>query len=153
MPETTQTLSREWPKITAKTSLDELVSAISAIPTPESPDSSTAALENPAVARCCHAYTQALKAATQQGKDRFARTADAGRAYRQAMPPLSGHENIRDFIACVAHAMLIDAISGSDGARLLYAAQVAHATHRAPSSRRRISPESSHIAIEKAEKP
>jgi hypothetical protein len=42
------------------------------------------------------------------------------------MPPLSGPENIRDFIACVAHAMLIGAILGPDGARLLYAAQVAY---------------------------
>jgi hypothetical protein len=46
------------------------------------------------------------------------------------MPPLSGDENIRDFIACTAHGMLIDAISGTDAARLLYAAQVAHTTRR-----------------------
>jgi hypothetical protein len=41
------------------------------------------------------------------------------------MPSLSGPDNIRDFIACVAHGMLIGAIRDTDGARLLYAAQVA----------------------------
>jgi hypothetical protein len=35
------------------------------------------------------------------------------------MPQLSGQENIRDFIACVAYGMLIKAITGPDGARLL----------------------------------
>ncbi len=49
------------------------------------------------------------------------------------MPPLSGEQNIRDFIACAAHGMLIDAIDPPVGARLLYAAQVAHRTlHKSP---------------------
>jgi hypothetical protein len=46
------------------------------------------------------------------------------------MPPLSGYENIRDFIACVAHAMLIGAIQSEQGSKLLYAAQVALCTVR-----------------------
>ena len=36
------------------------------------------------------------------------------------------------FIACVAYGMLIEAISGCDGARLLYAAQVAQSALRTP---------------------
>jgi hypothetical protein len=51
-------------------------------------------------------------------------------AFRKAIPQLSGQENIRDFIACVAYGMLIKAIPGAEGARLLYAAQVANSTIR-----------------------
>jgi hypothetical protein len=41
------------------------------------------------------------------------------------MPPLSGYQSICDFIACVAHGMVIGAIGDTNGARLLHAAQVA----------------------------
>ena len=85
---------------------------------------------NPAVAHCCAASARACKAALATGKTKFSSDLDAERAYRHAMPPLSGYENIRDFIACVAHGMLIGAIQGTDGARLLYAAQVAATTVR-----------------------
>ena len=44
------------------------------------------------------------------------------------MPPLEGAQNIRYFIDCIAHAMLIEAIPTSDGTRLLYAAQVGWST-------------------------
>jgi hypothetical protein len=47
------------------------------------------------------------------------------KAFQKSLPPLTGPENIQNFIACVAHGMLIGAILGSDAARLLYAAQVA----------------------------
>jgi hypothetical protein len=47
-------------------------------------------------------------------------------AYCTAMPPLTGASNIRDFIACVTYAMMIDIIPGNQGTRLLYAARVAH---------------------------
>jgi hypothetical protein len=49
----------------------------------------------------------------------------ADKAYREAMPPLSGHQNILDFIACTAHGMLIEAINENACAKLIYAAQVA----------------------------
>ena len=49
-------------------------------------------------------------------------------AYRLAMPPLSGYQNICDFIACAGYGMLLGAIKESNGAKLLYAAQVALAT-------------------------
>ena len=50
----------------------------------------------------------------------------AARAYREAMPPLSGTENIRNFIACVAQGMLLDVFTGPESTRLLYAAPVAN---------------------------
>ncbi len=54
----------------------------------------------------------------------------AEKAYLDAMPSLSGHENIRDFVACVTNAMLIGAITDNQGTKLLYAAQVALTTVR-----------------------
>jgi hypothetical protein len=90
--------------------------------------------DNPAVAICLNAYAQAHKAALAHGKGNVFANLDAFAAYRSAMPPLSGEENIRNFIACTAHGMLIDAIDAPIGARLLYAAQVAHRTlHKSPS--------------------
>jgi hypothetical protein len=126
MSNSTETLSGVCPKITTRTTLDGLISAISSVPKPQPPNLSIPAAANPAVVRCCQAYAHALKTATQQGKSRYSASSDAEKAYREAMPPLSGPSNIRDFVACVTHAMLIKAINGSEGTRLLYAAQVAH---------------------------
>jgi hypothetical protein len=61
----------------------------------------------------------------------FARVA-AHKAFQKSLPPLAGQENIQNFIACVAHGMLIGAILSQDGARLLYAAQVAKAAANSP---------------------
>ena len=79
----------------------------------------------PAVARCCDAGTRAYRTVLAKERNRFEASKAASEAYRLAMPPLVGAESIRDFIACVAHGMLIGAIGSDDGARLLYAAQVA----------------------------
>jgi hypothetical protein len=49
----------------------------------------------------------------------------AGKAFRLAMPPLSGYRNICDFIACAGYGMLMGAIKSESGTKLLYAAQVA----------------------------
>jgi hypothetical protein len=79
----------------------------------------------PAVARCCEAWQLAYDAELKKGKhDCLAREA-AGGAYRNAMPPLSDTESIRDFVACVAHGLLIKAIEDNSVGKLIYAAQVA----------------------------
>ena len=52
------------------------------------------------------------------------------------MPPLLGAENIRDFIACVAHGMLIGTIENKDATKLLYAAQVAYLALNRPNPKR-----------------
>ncbi len=49
----------------------------------------------------------------------------AGYAYRNAMPLLVGPEGIRNFVACIAHGILIGAIEKEQSGPLLYAAQVA----------------------------
>jgi hypothetical protein len=50
----------------------------------------------------------------------------ARQAYRSALPPLCGSDNIRDFIACVAHGLLLEVFQGPDASKLRYAAQIAN---------------------------
>jgi hypothetical protein len=97
-------------------------------------DQFSPACANAAVARCCEACSRLFHAELAEGEDKLFPAHDAAKAYRNAMPPLSGYENIRDFIACTAHGMIIGAIYEDQGSKLLYAAQVALATlHREPS--------------------
>lgn len=93
-----------------------------------------AASENPAVARCCEALQSVLAQLEPGGRYIFP-SCECAKAYRHAMPSLSGLETIRDFIACTAHGMLIGAICATDGARLLYAAQVARGALDKPSAK------------------
>ena len=91
-----------------------------------------------AVQRCCDAWSRALadKAiAAGNLSDPLDLSWDlrryAGQAYRNAMPFLSSPVQIDAFIACVAQGMVLNAIGPKDGAKLLYAAQVAIASRRA----------------------
>jgi hypothetical protein len=88
-------------------------------------DGANSALKNAAVARCCEAWQNTFKKLAVREKDEIVASFHAAKAYRNAMPPLSGSENIQDFIACTAHGMLIGAISENRSTKLLYAAQVA----------------------------
>jgi len=104
---------------------------------PETSSAPTSA--SAAVQRCCAAYNHTLAAELPNG--RFAATTRASEAYRKAMPFLSNYSNIRDFIACVTHGMLIEAIPDDRGARFLYAAQVAlGAFYREPKPLVRLNP-------------
>jgi hypothetical protein len=103
---------------------------------PEAAVESSAACENTAVARCLNAWERTYQAEKAKRKDDYDATEEAHKAYHDAMPPLSGYENIRDFIACIAHAMLINAIRDDQGSKLLYAAQVALGTVRRQGSDR-----------------
>ena len=91
-----------------------------------------------AVKRCCAAWRRSYNACMEKGRgggaDKIsAARHQAGAAYCDAMPLLAGYENIRDFIACMAHGILIGAIPASKSGQLLYAAQVALSTvHREP---------------------
>ena len=96
---------------------------------PETPQIAPAH-SNPAVARCCAPWDQVYQQARAQGKgDTFA-AMDAGQIYRRNLPALDSLEAVRDFIACVAQGMLLGAIAGADGTRLIYAAQVADTSLR-----------------------
>ena len=111
-----------------------MTEAIQTIPAPSGANEPIAASANPAVARCLDAWARANKAERAKGKSKGDAEIAADRAYRDAMPPLAGQENIRDFIACVAYAMIDHIILADKGAKLLYAAQVAHATTRGESA-------------------
>lgn len=80
---------------------------------------------NPVVAQCLQLWNSTYKANLAINQTKFEARDCAGEAYRNAMPPLDGHDNIRNFIACVAHGVLIGAIDHKDSSKLLYAAQVA----------------------------
>jgi hypothetical protein len=97
---------------------------------PAAPNAPQPALQNPAVARCCDALDSTLKACTINGDVLPWAYIDAYKAFHAAMPPLSGYQNICDFIACVAHGMLIGAIQHTSGTKFIYAAQVAFSTVR-----------------------
>jgi len=86
------------------------------------------------VARCVDAYSRTYK--TERARTRSQDTAIncARKAFRAALPSLVGRENIRDFIACIAQAILLDVIDTADASKLLYAAQVAIAATRISSS-------------------
>jgi len=80
---------------------------------------------NPAVQRCCEARERSLEFSRAKKIGNWDTEKFAAAAYCEAMPNLSGYENIRDFIACAAHGMVIRAIDRNEGPKLLYAAQVA----------------------------
>ena len=85
-----------------------------------------------AIKRCAspfrRAYEAYLRSKPGDEYDKTIASQRASPAYCKALPPLVGRENIRDFIACVAHGILIDAIPEKKANQLLYAAQVALAT-------------------------
>jgi hypothetical protein len=76
------------------------------------------------------AWARVNKAERAKGKSRCDASTAADNAYYRAMPPLCGQENICDFIACVAHAMIVHIFQDDTATKLLYAAQVAHTTSR-----------------------
>jgi hypothetical protein len=91
---------------------------------------SSPAYQNAAVARCCDAWERAFEAEFEETDNEYTARSLARSAYRNAMPALSGHQAICDFIACVTHGMLIDAVQDKSATKLLYAAQVALSTVR-----------------------
>jgi hypothetical protein len=86
---------------------------------------SGAASLNPAIARCRAAYEIAVQREKKRNRSNHEAASAGGEAFRNAMPPLSGYENIRDFIACTAYGMMFGAVGSMDGTHFLYAAQVA----------------------------
>jgi hypothetical protein len=105
-----------------------MTEAIETTPAPIETTIPFATATNPAVARCVCVWIRVNKAERAKGKDKCDAKSAANRAYPNALPPLSGEENIRDFTACVTHVMIADIIMESSGAKYLYAAQVAHTT-------------------------
>jgi hypothetical protein len=105
-----------------------LLKAIPPSTTPILEDAYFPALNNGAVALCACAREKVYQAVLAKTKHEYYAERDAAKAYRQAMPPLSGYECICDYIACVSYGVLIGAIMERTASKLLYAAQVALAT-------------------------
>jgi hypothetical protein len=95
-------------------------------PVPDAPQASPTRID--AIDLCYHAYRLAWQAAKDRGASSSTVNLEADLAFRTALPPLVGFYRICDFIACVAHGVLLGAISGADSSKLLYAAQVASST-------------------------
>jgi len=109
--------------------------AVPASPAPADPAANPAPAApeaNPAVAWCRQAYAEAYKASKNRGSSESQAKCDGGEGYCKAMPPLCGAENIRNFIACVAYAMVAGIYLGPDANRLLYAVQVAQTATERP---------------------
>jgi hypothetical protein len=85
-----------------------------------------------AIKCCCAAWQRAydayLEGTSKDKYDKIEAAHHAGLAYCKVMPPLAGYDNIRDFLACTAHGILIEAIPQKRANQLLYAAQVALAS-------------------------
>jgi hypothetical protein len=90
------------------------------------------AASNPSIAACCNAFLRNYRVVLAKGSGSDA-TRAAVASYCATLPPLAGADNIRDFIACVAHGLLLEIIDEARAARLLYAAQVARAAGAQPS--------------------
>ena len=81
-----------------------------------------------AIRRCDAAWRRAFKSCMEDHDNEYTAATQASEAFRNAMPLLDGYDGVRNFIACVAHGILIGAISEKRGGQLLYAAQVAMAS-------------------------
>jgi hypothetical protein len=105
------------------------LSLIPSTPTPALPVDPEPKHTKAALKRCCAAWQRAFDAymedAPENNFNKVYASWEAGEAYRKAMPQISGHESIRDFIACTAHGILLGAITPQQSGSLLYAAQVA----------------------------
>ena len=67
--------------------------------------------QNPAVLICCNAYHTTYEKAIAAKHGNVFSELEAEAAFRAAMPPLSGYQNICDFIACTAYGLLIRSIN------------------------------------------
>jgi hypothetical protein len=84
--------------------------------------------ENDAVARCVRAWRITMKnecAELDEDDSDYDAKEAANAAYLHALPPLSGYQNICDFIACVSNGSMVGAIRQKDAEHLLASAKIA----------------------------
>ena len=80
---------------------------------------------NAAIRQCCEAFMTTHRACIAAGDGNVFSGLEAEKCYRAAMPPLSGYQNICDFIACTAHGISIGAINSREANHLIAAAKTA----------------------------
>jgi|GEM_PF-1873668 len=84
--------------------------------------------ENDAVAECLRAWQITMdneRAKLEEDETEDDAEKEANEAFLAAMPPLSGHQNICDFIACVTQAYMWDIIRHQQADHLFGAAKIA----------------------------
>ena len=84
--------------------------------------------ENNAVAECLRAWHITMeneRAKLDEDDSEDDAEKEANEAFLAAMPPLSGHQNICDFIACVTQAYMWDIIRHQQAEHLFAAAKIA----------------------------
>jgi hypothetical protein len=77
-----------------------------------------------AIFNCTDAWTRLHQAAKKSDRGSHQTRQLAADAYCRVLPPLSSLENVRAFVACVAHGLAAGVIESPRASRLLYAAQV-----------------------------
>ena len=91
-------------------------------------DNSKNGTVNKAISRCMRAWNYAYNKETaelDEDDNDFDAKEVANEAYLRATPPLSGYQNICDFIACINHASLIDILSPDKARHYLANAKIA----------------------------
>jgi hypothetical protein len=86
------------------------------------------ALMNPAVAHCRKTWERVYRSVYKEKDSKTLARVYASLAFRGAMPPLVGDQNIRNFIACVTFGLATEIFLEEVASKLLYAAQVAYNT-------------------------
>jgi hypothetical protein len=87
-------------------------------------------VRNAAVLRSCAARDLSLAESRAKRRKASATKSLAEHAFRIAMPDLYGYENIRDYIACIAHGLVSGDVHPIESSTFFYAAQVATAALR-----------------------
>jgi hypothetical protein len=72
-------------------------------------------LQNPAIALCTEIWQKVHAGTMKTTQNVYTADRCASKAFRLAMPPLSGYQNICDFIACAGYGMLLGAIKVNRG--------------------------------------
>jgi hypothetical protein len=101
-------------------------------PEPEESEAklSDCASDNPSIVRCVRARNRAYNKALAEDESDYKADKEGRLAYLRAMPPLAGHQNIRDFIACVTYAELAEFICHPEAVHYFEAVKVALGTLR-----------------------
>jgi hypothetical protein len=86
--------------------------------------------QNAAVLRCCEAALRSRRESRSKRLGTVETEFNADQAYKRAMPELIGYENIRDFIACIGHGLVMNNVTAFQADKLLGVARLALATLR-----------------------
>jgi hypothetical protein len=99
-------------------------------PAESGPQAPQRSRENAALARCRRAWQRTFKQQCDDGESESVASNEADKAFVRAMPELCGYQNIQDFIACVAYAIVHKIIYKPDADKFLSVTKVAIAALR-----------------------